>query len=75
MAKSTLETIDDLLAGAAEHVSDDDALYNINSARQLLAVVEQDYEDVEEIAARVDDRELLDRLRTLGYLESDSSGA
>jgi hypothetical protein len=70
MAKSTLETIDDLLAGAAENTSNQEALYNINSARQLLAVVEQDYDDVEDIAARVEDVELLDRLRDLGYLES-----
>jgi hypothetical protein len=70
MAKSTLETIDDLLAGAAENTSNQEALYNLNSARQLLAVVEQDYDDVEDIAARVEDVELLDRLRDLGYLES-----
>ena len=70
MAKSTLETIDELLAGAAENISDQEALYNLNSARQLLAVVEQDYDDVEDIAARVEDVELLDRLRDLGYLES-----
>ena len=72
MVKSTLETIDDLLVGAAENTSDQEALYNINSARQLLAVVEQDYDDVEDIAARVEDVELLDRLRDLGYLESES---
>lgn len=73
MAKSTIQTIDELLAGAAESVTDEEALYNINSARQLLAVVEQDYDDIESIAARVDDVELLDRLRDLGYVDADAS--
>jgi hypothetical protein len=73
MAKSTIQTIDELLAGAAESVTDEETLYNINSARQLLAVVEQDYNDIEDIAARVDDVELLDRLRDLGYVDADAS--
>jgi hypothetical protein len=73
MAKSTIQTIDELLAGAAESVTDEETLYNINSARQLLAVVEQDYDDIEDIAARVDDAELLDRLRDHGYVDADAS--
>jgi hypothetical protein len=73
MAESTLETIDELLAAASDSASDEEALYNINSARQLLAVVEQDYEAVEGIVAQVDDPELLAQLRDRGYVDADLS--
>lgn len=73
MVESTLQTIDELLAAAADSATDEEVRYNINSARQLLAVVEQDYEAVEGIAAQVDDAELLAQLRDRGYVDADSS--
>ena len=70
MAGTTLDTIDELLAGAMDDVDDSEVAYGIRSARQLLAVVRKRHDDLDEaIEEAVDDRELTGTLRDLGYLE------
>jgi hypothetical protein len=70
MAETTLETIDELLAGAMDDVDDPEAGYKIRSARQLLAVVQQRHADLDEaIEEAVDDEAVVTRLRELGYVE------
>lgn len=70
MAETTLETIDELLAGAMNGVDDSEAGFKIRSARQLLAVVQQRHDELDEaIDDAVDDDELVANLRDLGYVE------
>jgi len=70
MAETTLDTIEELLAGAMDDVDDPEVAYRIRSARQLLAVVRKRHDDLDEaIEEAVDDRELTGALRDLGYLE------
>lgn len=70
MAETTLETIDELLAGAMDDVDDAEARYKLRSARQLLVAVQQRHDDLDEaIDEAVDDDEVLARLRDLGYVE------
>lgn len=70
MVKSTLETIDDLLEGAIAETSDSEVHYKLRNARQLLSVVEERRESLDDLVEEsVEDQELLENLRDLGYLE------
>jgi hypothetical protein len=70
MAESTVETIDQLLAGAMERVDDEEARFKIRSARQLLDVIRHRHDGLDEaVNDAVDDEELAATLRDLGYLE------
>lgn len=71
MAKTTLETIDELLEGVLNETDDSDIHYKLRNARQLLRVVEQRHQDLadEGVIEEVDDDELVDNLRDLGYIE------
>ena len=70
MSETTLDTIGQLLKRAADETDNPEVRYKINSARQLLRVVEHDealfYEQVNDA---VEDEIVLERLRELGYLE------
>lgn len=70
MAETTVETIDELLAGAIEDTDDRDVHYKLRNARQLLEVVRTRHEQLDEAIheAQVDD-EILDNLRESGYIE------
>ncbi|UWG48325.1 Uncharacterized protein HSRCO_2051 [Halanaeroarchaeum sp. HSR-CO] len=70
MAKSTLDTIDDLLEASIAETGDTEVHYKLRSARQLLSVVEDRRESLDELVEEsVEDEALLDNLRDLGYLE------
>jgi len=67
---TTLETIEHLLNGAAEEATNPEVRYKLNSARQLLKVLEHRENELHEtVADSVDDAELLADLRDLGYLD------
>ena len=69
VTETTLNTVGQLLQDAAEETNDSEARYKINSARQLLKVVERDKEIVDErVDEVVDDEETLERLHDLDYL-------
>lgn len=70
MAKTTIDTIDELLAGVMEDVEGSEARYKLRNARQLVEVVRQRHHDLDEaIEDSVDDEEILEDLRDLGYVE------
>jgi len=70
MAETTLDTIDELLEGAFDDVSDPDVRYKLRSARQLLQVVQQRHETLDEaIDDAVSDEQIMSNLRNLGYIE------
>jgi len=70
VSTTTLETIEHLLTGAAEEATNPEVRYKLNSARQLLKVLEhRENEFHETVADSVDDEELLADLRDLGYLD------
>ncbi|WP_049987963.1 hypothetical protein [Halobellus rufus] len=70
MGDTTLETIDELLAGAVRDTDDPEAHYKINSARQLLEVIRQRHVDLDEaVDETATDAEILDTLRELGYVD------
>jgi hypothetical protein len=70
MADTTLETIDELLAGAMADVTDAEVRFKLRNARQLLLAVKQRHEDVDEVIEdAVDDGDVVRNLRQLGYLE------
>jgi hypothetical protein len=70
MVREALATVDELLEGAANDIDDPDALYKIRSARQLLELAKQRYEDHDEaIEELIENEETLSDLRELGYLE------
>jgi len=70
MAETTLDTIDELLAGAFDDVDDPDVRYKLRSARQLVQVVQQRHETLDEaIDEAVDDEAILSNLRDLGYMD------
>ncbi|TMT87833.1 hypothetical protein E2L06_15065 [Haloterrigena sp. H1] len=70
MPTTTLETIEHLLNGAAEEATSPEVRYKLNSARQLLKVLEHRENELHEtVADSVDDEELLADLRDLGYLD------
>ena len=70
MPTTTLETIEHLLNGAAEEATNPEVRYKLNSARQLLKVLEHRENELHEtVADSVDDAELLADLRDLGYLD------
>ena len=70
MADTTLETIDELLAGATTEVESEEARFRIRNARQLLAVIRQRHENIDEaIDDAVEDDELVATLQQLGYLD------
>ncbi|MFC7251910.1 hypothetical protein ACFQJ5_19165 [Halomicroarcula sp. GCM10025324] len=70
MAETTLDTIDELLEGAFDDVSDPGVRYKLRSARQLLQVVQQRHETLDEaIDDAVSDEQIMSNLRDLGYIE------
>ncbi|AUG49295.1 hypothetical protein BVU17_17130 [Haloarcula taiwanensis] len=70
MAETTLATIDELLEGTLDDVDDPDIRYKLRSARQLLQVVQQRQDIMDEaIETAVEDEEVLQNLRDLGYTE------
>ncbi|RLM42019.1 hypothetical protein DVK00_18345 [Haloarcula sp. Atlit-47R] len=70
MAETTLDTIDELLEGAFDDISDPDVRYKLRSARQLLQVVQQRHETLDEaIDDAVSDEQIMSNLRNLGYIE------
>jgi len=70
VAKTTIDTIDELLAGVMEDVEGSEARYKLRNARQLVEVVRQRHHDLDEaIEDSVDDEEILEDLRDLGYVE------
>ena len=70
MTETVLDTIDELLAGATDDVDDPETHYKLRSARQLLVVVKQRYDEFDEaVHDAVDDEEVMQNLRDLGYLE------
>jgi hypothetical protein len=70
MAETTLDTIDELLEGAFDDVSDPDVRYKLRSARQLLQVVHQRHETLDEaIDDAISDEQIMSNLRDLGYIE------
>ena len=70
MVQEALDTVDEVLAGAADDIDDSEALYKIRDARQLLELANHRLrardEAIEEMTA---DEELLNNLREPGYLE------
>lgn len=71
MAKTTLDTIDELLESALEDTDDSEIRYKLRNARQLLQIVKERHRDIadEGIADAVDDEEILNDLRDLGYID------
>ena len=70
MSETTVDTIRQLLKRAADETDDPEARYKINSARQLLQVVEHDEAlFYDRVSDAVEDEAVLKRLRELGYLE------
>lgn len=70
MVGTMLDTLDELLAGVMEDVDDPESRYKIRSARQLVEAIKQynvDFQDATEDA--VDDEDILDNLRELGYID------
>lgn len=57
--------------GAINETDDSEVHYKLRSARQLVQVVEQHHKDLadEDITDAVEDEEILDELRDLGYVE------
>jgi hypothetical protein len=69
MAETTLGTIDELLDGALDDIDDPEVRYKLKSAQQLLRVVQQRHDDLEEVVGDViDDEDMINNLRDLGYL-------
>jgi hypothetical protein len=71
MAKTTLDTIDELLEGVLDETDGSEIHYKLRSARQLVEVVKQRQKNLVDkgILDEVDDDQLLDDLRELGYIE------
>ena len=70
MSGTTVDTIAELLEGAAEEAENSEVRYKVNSARQMLDVIRHRDGGLEEtVTETVEDEELLERLRGLGYLE------
>jgi len=70
MPTGTLDTIEELLAGAQDDVADPQASYKLRSARQLVHVLRQQNRDLDEaIDETIPDEEILENLRELGYLD------
>ena len=68
MDEATLETIHNLLEGALEEVNNTEARYKIKSAQQLLHVLQQRQDSVDVVLEDVNDEDVIDNLRDLGYL-------
>ena len=69
VVREALDTVDELLEGAANDIDDSDALYKIRSARQLLELAKQRHRDHDEaIEELIGDDEVLNDLRDLGYV-------
>jgi hypothetical protein len=71
MGQTTLDTIDELLEGVIDETDDSEIHYKLRKARQLVEVVKQRHRDLadEGITNEVDDEEILNDLRDLGYIE------
>lgn len=70
MVREALETVDEILEGAANDIDDSDALYKIRNARQLLELAKKRHRDHDEaIEEIINDDEVLHNLRELGYVE------
>lgn len=70
VVREALDTVDELLEGAANDIDDSDALYKIRSARQLLELAKQRHEDHDEaIEEIIKNEETLSDLRDLGYVD------
>lgn len=70
MGETTVETIDELLAGAIADTDDEDVHYKLRNARQLLDVVRTRHEQIDEAIDETEvTSEVLENLRELGYVE------
>jgi hypothetical protein len=71
MGETTLDTIDGLLENALNETDDSNVRYKLRNARQLIQIVEQRHQDLadEDITDAVEDEEILDELRDLGYVK------
>lgn len=70
MAENMLDTLDELLEGVMNDVDDSDSRYKIRSARQLVEAIKQYNLDFQEATEdTVDDEEILENLRELGYID------
>jgi hypothetical protein len=70
MAKTPLQTADEIIAGVLDDTADSDVRYKLRRARQLLEVVEMRLEDMDAALDHGDvEAELRADLRELGYLE------
>lgn len=71
MGQTTLDTIDELLEGVIDETDDSEIHYKLRKARQLVEIVKQCHRDLadEGITNEVDDEEILNDLRDLGYIE------
>ena len=70
MGKRTAETIETMLASVQEEIDDPELSFKLRTARQLVILLEEQYEAGREALAEADlDRETLENLRELGYLD------
>lgn len=65
---TTIETIAKLLEGAAAEAENPEVRYRINSARQMIDVVEHHESLLNERVSTVVDDDVREQLRDLGYL-------
>lgn len=65
---TTIETIAKLLEGAADEAENSEVRYRINSARQMIDVVEHHENLLTERVSTVADDDVQETLRELGYL-------
>jgi hypothetical protein len=70
MEEDLFEHIDTMLKSAQEEVADSDLRFKLRTARQSLAILEDQYRAGQEALEQADiEEETLDSLRELGYLD------
>jgi len=71
--QTTLDTIDELAQGAIDDVADPDVRYKLRTIQQLIRALEQRDKDVVELLDNrmdeINDEEVIETLRSVGYLE------
>jgi len=70
MPRTTLDTIDELLEGAEDGITNSETVYKLRSARQLVQVLQQRHDDLDDaLDDAIPDDEIVANLQELGYLE------
>ena len=70
MPKTTFDTIEELLRGVQDDVDDSETSYKLRNARQLVHVLRQRNQNLEDaVDETVSDEQILENLRSLGYLD------